>query len=187
MYLMCGAACRAAKSITLTLLPRRRGQYTISLHLRGSSMPQLPRLPGMRSASAGGCSSIAGSTAPASAAAAPGLIAVAASSAGSAAAALGSDAAAVNSTGHSRCHSAVESMAGSSADVGLGCAAGAGLEGKPPLATVTVTATASFPSLLVTDLFCQGIPKQVCPSAQSPLWKCSTALTKHACFCKSMG
>jgi hypothetical protein len=32
---------------------------------------------------------------------------------------------------------------------------------KPPLATVSVTATASFPSLLVTDVFCQGLPKQV--------------------------
>jgi hypothetical protein len=45
--------------------------------------------------------------------------------------------------------------------VGMGCAAGAGLEGKPPLATVSVTVTASFPSLLVTDIFCQGLPKQV--------------------------
>jgi hypothetical protein len=124
-------------------------------------MAQPPaRLPGMRSVSAGGCSSITGSTL-AAAAAPPGLVAIAGSSPGSAAAALGSDAAAVSSTGYSRCHSAAESAAGSSADVGLGCAAGSGLEGKPPLATVSVTATASFPSLLVTDVFCQGIPKQV--------------------------
>jgi hypothetical protein len=159
-HLMCGTGCRAAKTISMTLLPRRRGQYTISLLLRGSSMVQPPRLPGLRSVSAGGCSSIAGSTG-AAAAAPPGLIAVAGSSHGSAAAVLGSDAAAVNGTGYSRCHSAADSVAGSAADVAMGGAAGGGLEGKPLLATVSVTATASFPSLLVTDVFCQGIPKQV--------------------------
>jgi hypothetical protein len=169
-------ARRAAKTVKLTLLPRRRGQYKLCLHLRGTSMPQLPRLPGMRSASAGGCSSIAASTAAATAAAAaaaaPGLVAVAASSPGSAAAAVGCGAAAVNSTGHSRSWSAVDSLTGSSVDMAAGspaaggadvpgCAAASCLASKPPLATVSVTAVASFPSLLVTDVFCQGLPKQV--------------------------
>lgn len=33
---------------------------------------------------------------------------------------------------------------------------------RAPLATAAVTADASFPSLLFTDAFCEGLPKQVC-------------------------
>lgn len=32
---------------------------------------------------------------------------------------------------------------------------------RPPLATAPVSADASFPSLLFTDVFCEGLPKQV--------------------------
>lgn len=35
------------------------------------------------------------------------------------------------------------------------------LRTKPPLAVVAVSATAAFPTLLVTDAFCLGLPKQV--------------------------
>lgn len=42
---------------------------------------------------------------------------------------------------------------------GGGCAAG--LLARAPLATAAVTADASFPSLLFTDVFCEGLPKQV--------------------------
>jgi len=54
-------------------------------------------------------------------------------------------------------------------DCGSGCDNGtggsstcAGLQlDRPPLATAAVTADASFPSLLLTDVFCEGLPKQV--------------------------
>lgn len=39
---------------------------------------------------------------------------------------------------------------------------------RPPLATAPVTADASFPSLLFTDVFCEGLPKQV-----GTAWRCN--------------
>lgn len=40
---------------------------------------------------------------------------------------------------------------------------------RPPLATAPVTADASFPSLLFTDVFCEGLPKQV-----GTAWRCNS-------------
>lgn len=84
---------RASKTLTLTLLPRRRSDYTLSLHLHAKSGSQQPGLT---------------------------LISPAAAS-----------------------------------------AAGGGTAARPPLATAVVSAIAAFPSLLLTDVHCHGLPKQV--------------------------
>lgn len=175
--------CRAAKSITLTLLPRRRGNYKLSLRLRANTVPSLPKPAGMRSAS--GSSVIPGAAT--AAAGASGLVAVAASSPGTPMqASAENDAAGSAAYGgamHDAGHSCIDSNAGeeaagvanhsASSKFGWNASRPANegkeavvggvpfLDGKPPLAVVAVTATANFPSLLVTDVFCQGLAKQV--------------------------
>lgn len=145
--------------LTLTLLPKKRGQYKLKLNLRASQVPLMPKVQGMRSCSTGsGGSSIA-------ATAAQGLIGVAPSSpvglASSAARVCGlSSSSGLGSSSGDGYASDADCSRGAPV-VSAGDCFAAGLRAKAPLAVVDVSATAAFPALMITDVFCLGLPKQV--------------------------
>eukprot|EP00879_Flechtneria_rotunda_P014773 GHRR01015437.1.p1 GENE.GHRR01015437.1~~GHRR01015437.1.p1 ORF type:complete len:1087 (+),score=398.72 GHRR01015437.1:1465-4725(+) len=162
---------RTSKSLTLTLLPRRRGEYKLTLNVLATTLPQQSSHPGMRSILAGSSSS------PAAAAAGPaGLVATVPSYPHTSTAPAGSSSGSSNHKYFSRTHSTAESpniMAkdpeGWLGDAAIFTAAGAAVGStkaampldKPPLAAVSVTAIACFPALLVKDVVSVGLPKQV--------------------------
>ena len=221
---------RACKTLVLTLLPRRRGQYRLRLNLHAASVPPLPRLSGShRSLSAGSNTSSPGSNPIGGRLAAPpegansspfklGGPSPANSPSPRGAGALGQGRL-VKSAGVGTQRSSLGDAREEGVGLGKHCsqvAAGAALPGaldairaarsarylppsdeaaagddglagvedttgrgcgttsvegccmgptvqldRPPLATAAVTADASFPSLLLTDVFCEGLPKQV--------------------------
>jgi hypothetical protein len=212
--------------LTLTLLPRRRGQYRLRLNLHAASLP-LPRGPGShRSLSAGSaCSSpgatpcagrlsvestplkLAGSLAgsltasPANSPSPRGMLLSRHSKSAGCGGSVRSSLGAVKlddgkGGGGSPRDSAVEealeviraarggslkpqgaagapaaATGGRDECTGAVCDSSSGYDSsavhgslldRAPLATAAVTADASFPSLLFTDAFCEGLPKQVC-------------------------
>lgn len=139
--------CRSSKALTFTLLPRRRGHYKLSLNVYASTTKQVPRpvsVPSVCSAGIHSSSFFAGES----------QNAESAQSSGSAIAGR-----LVSGT------VATQHIGGSTADAGLEPPSGMECylqsEQRPPLAAIAVTATAAFPALLVTDVHCSGLPKQV--------------------------